>query len=119
MESGPSKISEAIARLLIPPACREEVLGDMRERHQRSAPYLVEAAQVIPCVIYSRICRTTDAVVALMEVLSMYTAFVIAAWSLDRALLSDQRGFARLAIPTVICLMAMILADAYSNPQKR
>ncbi len=98
MESGPSKIGEAIARWLVPPACCEEVLGDMRERHQRSAPYLLEAAQVIPCVIYSRICRTTDAVVALMEALSMYTAFVIAAWSLDRALLSDQRGFARLAI---------------------
>lgn len=119
MEPGPSKISEAIARWLVPPACREEVLGDMRERHQRLAPYLLEAAQVIPCVIYSRICRTTDAVVALMEALSMYTAFVIAAWSLDRALLSDQRGFARLAIPTAICLVATILGDAYSNPQKR
>jgi hypothetical protein len=119
MESGPSKISEAIARWLVPPACREEVLGDMRERHQRLAPYLLEAAQVIPCVIYSRICRTTDAMVGLMEALSMYTTFVIAAWSLDRALLSDQRGFVRLAIPTAICLVATILGDAYSNPQKR
>ncbi len=119
MESGPSKMSEAIARWLVPPACREEVLGDMRERHQRLAPYLLEAAQVIPCVIYSRICRTTDAAVALMKALPMYTAFVIAAWSLDRALLSDQRGFTRLAIPTAICLAATILGDAYSNPQKR
>jgi hypothetical protein len=119
MESGPSKISEAMARCLVPPACREEVLGDMRERHQRLAPYLLEAAQVIPCVIYSRICRTTDAMVGLMEALSMYTTFVIAAWSLDRALLSDERGFVRLAIPTAICLVATILGDAYSNPQKR
>jgi hypothetical protein len=54
-----------------------------------------------------------------MEALTMYTAFVIAAWSLDRTLLSDQRGFARLAIPAVICLAATILGDAYSNPQRR
>ena len=45
MESGPSKISEAIAWWLVPPACREEVLGDLRERNQRSARYLLEAAR--------------------------------------------------------------------------
>jgi hypothetical protein len=119
MESGPSKISEAIAGWLIPPACREEVLGDMRERRQRSGPYLLEAAQLIPCVIYSRICRTTDAVVALAEAVSMYTAFVMAAWWLDRAALLDERGFVRLAIPPAIFLAATILADAYSNPKRR
>jgi len=119
MESGPSKISEALVGWLVPPACREEVLGDMRERHQRTAPYLLEATYMIPCVIYSRICRTTDAVVALMEALSMYTAFVIAAWSLDRALLLNQHGFARLAIPPAIYLAAMILTDAYCNLQDR
>jgi hypothetical protein len=54
-----------------------------------------------------------------MEALSMYTAFVIAAWSLYRPLILDQRGFVRLAIPPAICLAAVILADAYSNPQKR
>jgi hypothetical protein len=119
MESGPSKISEVIAGWLIPPACREEVLGDMRERHQGSAPYLLEAAYLIPCVIYSRICRTTDAVVALTEAVSMYTAFAMAAWWLDRAALMDQRGFVRLAIPPAIFLAATILADAYSNPKRR
>jgi hypothetical protein len=119
MESGPSKISETIAGWLIPPACREEVLGDMRERRQRSAPYLLEAAHLVPCVIYSRICRTTDAVVALTEAVSMYTAFVMAAWWLDRAALLDERGFVRLAIPGAIFLAATILADAYSNPKRR
>ncbi len=119
MESSPSKISEALAGWLIPSACREEVLGDMREQHQSSAQYLLHAVHTIPCVIYSRICRTTDAVVALTEAISMYTAFVMAAWWLDRAVLLDERGFARLAIPPAIFLAGTILADAYSNPQRR
>ena len=119
MESGPSKISEAVTWWLVPPACREEILGDMRERYQGPARYFLEAAHVIPCVIHSRICRTTDAVVALMEAASMYTAFLMATWWLDRAMLLNARTFAHLAIPPAIFLAATILADAYSDPQKR
>lgn len=119
MESGPSKISEAVAGWLVPPACREEVLGDLRERHRNPARYLLEAAHTIPSVIYSRILRTTDAVVALTEAVSMYTAFVTAAWWLDRAGLFGEGGFARLSIPPAIFLAATILADAYSNPKRR
>jgi hypothetical protein len=119
MESGPSKISEAVAWWLVPPACSEEILGDMRERYQGPARYFLEAAHVIPCVIHSRICRTIDTVVALMEAVSMYTAFLMATWWLGRAILLDARTFAHLAIPPVIFLVAMILADAYSDPRKR
>jgi hypothetical protein len=119
MESGPSKIAEALVYWFLPPACREEVLGDMRERNHTLAQYLVEAMGTVPCVIASRIRRTTDAVLALMEALSMYTAFVMAAWWLDRELLPQGYGFTRLAIPPAIFLLAIILADAYSNPKKR
>lgn len=119
MESGPSNITEALIYWLIPPACREEILGDMRERNHTSAQYLMEATSTVPCVIASRIRRTTDAVVALMEAVSMYTAFVMAAWWLDHELLFREYGFARLAMPPAIFLVAIILADAYSNPKKR
>lgn len=119
MESGPPKIIEAFVYWLVPPACREEVLGDMRERNQNVAQYLIEAACTVPLVIYSRIRRTTDALVALMEVLSTYTAFVVAAWWLDHAMLLNDDSFARLALPPLIFLVTIMLADAYSNPAKR
>jgi hypothetical protein len=70
-------------------------------------------------VIYSRICRTTDAVVALMEVVSMYTAFVVVAKWVDPTLISADSGLARLAIPSAVVLAVMSLADAYSDPQGR
>jgi hypothetical protein len=119
MESGPSKVAEALVYWLLPPACREEVLGDMRERNQTSAQYLVEATCTVPSAIYSRIRRTTDAVLTLMVALSMYTAFVMSARWLDPELLFREYGFARVAIPTAIFLVAIILADAYSDPKKR
>jgi hypothetical protein len=119
MESGPPNIIEAVAAVLLPAACREEILGDLRERRRSSAAYLLEAAHVIPCVIYSRIRRTTDGVIALTEALAMYTAFVTTAWWLNRLLLGDERGFLRLAIPPGIFLATIVLADVYSNPKRR
>ena len=119
MESGPPKIVEVLVSWLLPPACREEVLGDMRERNQSSAQYLVEATHTIPCVIYSRIRRTTDAVVTLMGAVSMYMAFVASARWLTPQLLLSEYGLARLTIPPAISVVAIILADAYSNPEKR
>lgn len=119
MESGPRKIAEALVSWLLPPTCREEVLGGMRERNQSSAQFLVEARYTIPSDIYSRIRPATDAVLTLMEAVSMYTAFVVSArWSAPQLLLSEY-GFARLAIPAAISLLAIILADAYSDPKKR
>ena len=119
MESGPPKIIEKLVAWLIPPASREEVLGDLRERNETTTQFLFEAAYTIPFVIYSRIRRTTDAVVALMQAGSMYTAFVMSAAWLDRGLLANERGFARLAIPPVVALAVLMLADAYSNPKRR
>jgi len=119
MESGPSKIAEAVVYWLLPPACREEVLGDMRERNQNSAQYLVEATSTVPSVVYSRIRRTTDAVVTFIAAVSMYAAFVMSAWWLDPELLFRGNGFARLAIPPAIFLAVIMLSDAYSDPKKR
>jgi hypothetical protein len=119
MESRPPKIIETILAWLTPPACREEFLGDLRERYQNLAHYLAESAHALICVIYSRIRRTTDAVVALMEALSLFTSFVLVALWLDRPLLFEDHSFARLAIPAAIAIAVVILADAYANPKRR
>lgn len=119
MESGPSKVAETIVGYLLPPACREEILGDMRERYRSRFGYFLEALHVVPCVIYSRICRTADLVVAFMQAASMYTAFVIAARCVDVTLLSAESGFARLAIPPIVVLAVMSVVDAYSDPKRR
>lgn len=111
MESGPPKIIQ----WLIPPACREEVSGDFREEGANPGTML----HAIICIVFSRIRRTTDPVVLLMEALALYTAFAVIAQYQDRALLIDPTGLLRLAIPPAAVLLTVMIADAYSDPKKR
>lgn len=119
MESGPSKVTERAVGLLIPAASREEVLGDMRERCGSTYEFLGEASHVVPCVIVSRVRRTSDPLLLLMEAVIAYTAFFTAAWWLERNILYSEWGLVRLAIPVAGMLLALMLADAYSDPKKR
>jgi hypothetical protein len=119
VESGPSKVVERAVGLLIPPASREEVLGDMRERCGSTREFLGEASHVVPFVIVSRVRRTSDPLLLLMEAVMAFTAFFTSAWWLERTILYSEWGLFRLAIPVAGMLLALMLADAYSDPKKR
>ena len=58
METRPSPIVEAIVGACFPPACREEVLGDLYERYQSPTQYLSDALQTVPLVLASQVLRT-------------------------------------------------------------
>jgi hypothetical protein len=113
MPSGPSRRLEAFVGLWIPPACREEVLGDLHEKYTGPWQYISLAQCVVPCVILSRIRRTTDAFVILTEALLVYGSFLAAAWYTDRTSLTGEWGFWRLGIPTVLNLALLILEHAW------
>lgn len=120
MEPGPPKVIEAIVGLLTPPACREHVLGDLHERYASPRQYIVDAVSTLPLVILSRIRRATDPQVLLMEAFALYVSFLVAARQLrSMSFLREEQGFLRLAIPTVMALVALMLADAYAHPGKR
>jgi len=70
----------------------------------------------VPLVIASRIRRTADPQVLLMQAFALYVSFLGAAWFKDPALLRDRWGLLRLAIPTGIALVGLILDDAYAVP---
>ena len=59
MEARPPAFVDAIVRALIPPACREAVMGDLWERYTSPAGYLGDALRALPFLIVSRIRRTT------------------------------------------------------------
>lgn len=117
MKAAPPKAAEAVVGFLIPPACREYVLGDLHERYMCPRQYLADAVCTVPLVIASRIRRTMDPKLLLMEAFALYISFLAAAWYLDgMSFLQEQRGLLRLAIPTVTTLGALILEDAYASP---
>ena len=116
---GPPQLLEALVGLLIPPACREEVLGDLHEQYTGLAHYVADALSTVPLVILSGIRRTTDFQVLLMEAFVLYLSFWGAAKFEDAAFLNDHLGLLRLAIPAATALVALMLEDAYAMPGKR
>ena len=110
---------EAITALFLPPACREEVLGDLRERNTAPRPYALDAIRAVPLVIVSRIRRTTDPQLLLMHAFVLYLSFYVTCWFKDRGLLYEPWALARLAIPGAVTLLALVLEDAYARPGHR
>jgi hypothetical protein len=119
MNSGPSRTAEAIAAIFVPPACREEVLGDLHERYSFLGQYGLDAVRTIPLVILSRIRRTADPQVLLMQNFAWYAAFLGAAWLKDKTFLTEQWGLMRLAFPAAMATLGLILEDAYATPGRR
>jgi len=120
MEPAPPRRTEAIVAWLVPPACREHVTGDLHERYTTHGQYIAEAVCTIPLVVASRIRRTTDPQVLLMEAFALYISFLGVAWKLNGAsFLYGQWGYLRLAIPAAVALATLKLEDAYANPGKR
>ncbi len=108
-----------MAGIFIPPACREEVLGDLRERNEGIQPFIYDALTTVPFVILSRIRRTTDSVVLLMEAFCCYVSYFVAAWYLAPLMVARREGLLLLAIPCAIALVMLMLADAYADPRKK
>ena len=113
---GPPRFLETLAGMFIPPACREEVLGDLHERYTGLPQYLADVLLTVPLVIVSRIRRTTDFQVLMMEAFVLYLSFWGAARFMDAAFLDDRFGLLRLAIPAATALLALMLEDAYAMP---
>ena len=67
---------ERTASIVIPPACREEVLGDLHERNTTSLQYVLDAVRTVPLVIASRIRRTWDGKLFAMYAVSLYGSFL-------------------------------------------
>lgn len=114
----PPRFIERLVGILLPPACREEVLGDLCERYQDVVQYCLEALFTVPMVIASRIRRTTDPVVLLMMGAVSYCCFLSSALYISRDFLGRSYGFLRLGIPVVAVLLTLVLSDAYANPVK-
>ena len=119
MKSGPSKTAEAIVAVFVPPASREEVLGDLHERYRSPRQYGVDALCTVPLVIISRIRRTADPQVLLIQAFALYVSFLGAAWFNDGTLVRERWELLRLAIPAGTALLGLILEDTYASPGRR
>ncbi|HEV3333674.1 MAG TPA: hypothetical protein VG096_21970 [Bryobacteraceae bacterium] len=114
MKPGPSKKLETMVGLLLPPACREHVLGDLWERYRGNWQYLREALRILPMLLVSRIRRTVDPQLLLIEGFATYLSFLAAGWQFyGSSFLYGQSGFLRLAAPALAAIVSLLVFDAY------
>ena len=118
--SHPPKIIETIAGLLLPRACREQVLGDLHERYVSPFQYTLDVVRTLPFAVASQIRRRSSLQSILSDALAIYVPFLVSAILLTgRAFLTaDPPGWIRLAIPTLIAVMALVLRDTYAATGK-
>jgi hypothetical protein len=104
MEARPPALADAVVRALIPPACREAVIGDLWERYRSPAAYVHEALRALPFLVFSRIRRTTNATLLAIAFLMLLASF-------------GRMGqpWLAAAVPALAVLIAFVMRDVYRN----
>jgi hypothetical protein len=108
--------AEDVVACFLPPACREEVLGDLCESCQTPRQYTVTALAVIPRVIFSQIRRNTDSWV-----------FLLTACAIAYSLIADTAGLSpdlahpllRVAIPVIPALLSLLICNGFAPIEER
>jgi hypothetical protein len=115
---GPPKAIEAVVALLIPPARREEVLGDLHERYHGAAAYLLDASRTVPHVVVNQVRRKAKPRLVISEAFALYLAFTIASPGSITSCLHKATAVP-CAIVSLIALAVLALMDAYVQPGGR
>jgi hypothetical protein len=104
METRPPALVDAIVRALIPPACRESVIGDLWERYTTPGRYLGDALRALPFLVLSRLRRTTNPSMSAVVFLMLYASFQ-----------QSVRPWPSGALPAAAILLTFLLRDVYRN----
>ena len=116
MEARPPALIEGAIRILIPPTCREHVLGDLSERYTSPRQYLGDALRTLPFVICSQIRRTSDPLPLAMQLIP---AFVFFGGLIGRPGADGHPVWLRAIFPAIAVAVAIVLRDAYTRPASR
>ncbi len=104
MEARPPEILTRFVRVLVPPANREHVLGDLAEQYKSPRKYLIEALVTLPFLIGTQLRRTQHPAAIAFEIFFFWFGVFYG---------SSQSTWAVAAIPTATALIAMIMRDVY------
>jgi hypothetical protein len=80
MMGRPAGALEDFVARSIPPACREEVLGDLCEKYKSPLQHLFLAARTVLFAILSRLCRISGPAFVLTDPVLIYAGFLLDAW---------------------------------------
>jgi hypothetical protein len=113
MEARPHPVVEAFVGQLLPPACREHVLGDLHERYVSDSQYVHDAVRTIPFAVWGQIRRTSSVPLVIAEFGAVYVAFLSALGMFEAGTLSNTSAPLRPGLPAFAALAAVVLRDAW------
>jgi len=116
MMTHPPEFAEDLLGWFLPPACREEVLGDLWESCNNPVQYTMCALAVVPRVIFSQIRRNTDSWILLLTACAIAYSFSAgsAGPSADLA-----HPLLRLAIPSVRAILTLLIRNGFASLEDR
>ena len=117
MMAHPPEFAEDLLGWFLPPACREEVLGDLWESCNNPVQYAMCALAVAPRVIASQIRRNTDAWIFLLTACSV--CYSVAAGGGNLSLEGDPNALLRLAIPVVPAVLILLIRNGFASLEDR
>ena len=116
MTKYPSQRTEDLVAWLLPPACREEVLGDLWESCRTPLQYATSALAIVPRVIVSQVRRNTNAWVFLLTACALAYSFVAGSAGLSPDL---AHPMLRIVIPIVPALLTLLLCNGFAPVEER
>jgi len=105
----PPRIVEGAVQLLIPPAARETVVGDLREIYRGPSQYTIEALRTVPLVILSCAVRAVNLPLLLLQGALIFSCLE----GLSEHLLRLSQT--QIGLTMAVALMAIILRDTYQQ----
>jgi len=116
MTTYPPQFAEDLVASLLPPACREEVLGDLFESCRSPMEYGLSALAVIPRVIFSQVRRNTDSFVFLLTACALAYSFLAGSARMSPGL---SHPLLRLGIPSAAALLCLLLCNGFAPAEER
>ena len=113
----PPELAEDLVGWFLPPACREEVLGDLWESCKNPVQYTISALAVVPRVVVSQIRRNTDVWIFLLTTCGV--CYSVAAGVFNLSLEGDPNGILRLAIPVVPAVLILLIRNGFASLEDR
>jgi hypothetical protein len=114
---------ESICKHFYPPATREHVMGDLRERHSTRAGFLWGAVTTLPYVVVGQTRRNVNPTLVLVQAVALLGSFVLSVPPVLRdrapAFWADSHGLERVLVAVLAALVPLILGDAYVEIRRR
>jgi|GEM_PF-322036 len=118
MTHNPPRWLERFGELLIPPASREHVLGDVAESSDSNFQYLINLARVLPSVVWGAIRRRANLGGVIFN--GLISGFILGFCQayFDSAGFRGIGAWLRLAVPWGVWVIGCVLAAAYGPSDK-